>query len=260
MILGGRDFEMKKRLFALIVVLGFFVIFIANKNVLVLDDQHAEQLIPVETSSVKAAPIIEHGPLEGMNIVLDAGHGGFDSGAVGQHETLEKDVALTTVRLLRDLLESEGATVQLTRDEDTYVSLTSRVTIGSMHRAHLFLSIHADGFENSEAKGMTTYYYDEQSEPVATTIHNSIFKKKIETENRGIEFGNYQVLRDSFVPAVLLELGYITNKEDEALLNSPGFQEKVSRRIVEGVIGYAETYEIISDTKTNIVGENFIAH
>src|SRR5699024_3980648 len=127
--------------------------------------------------SVKAAELKKKGALDDVKIVLDAGHGGFDSGSVGQNDTYEKDIALSTVLLLKDMLEEKGATVLLTRDQDDFVSLRARTQVASTHRANLFLSIHTDGHENPEAKGMTTYYYSDQDEVIADTIHTYMFKE-----------------------------------------------------------------------------------
>ncbi len=245
---------MKKRFFALIIVLGFVLIFISTNNLPTVESEHEEELTSLNRMAVKAANLEVKGELAGEKIVLDAGHGGFDSGSVGQNETYEKDIALSTVLTLKDMLEDKGATVLLTRDRDDFVSLRSRTQVASTHRANLFLSIHTDGFEDAEAKGMTTYYYSDQDEIMADTIHTYIFKDNIDTENRGVDFGNYQVLRDTYVPAVLLELGYITNVEDEQLLNTEQFQETVSERIVQGIIQYV-TMRTVNNDEHNYAGE-----
>lgn len=231
---------MRKKLVAGFVMFLFIIIFAGNKGIPEKENEHVHEPLVKESSTVKAASMNATGPLSGLNIALDAGHGGFDGGAVGPTGLLEKDSTLRTVSILKELLEKEGATVLLTRERDEFLSLDTRVQLVGYGRAHLLISVHADGYENSEAKGITTYYYDHHSEALAQSIHESIFSEAIETENRGIAFGNFQVLRDTFVPAVLLELGYITNPEDELLLQSDSFQQLVSRQIVQGIMNHQE--------------------
>ena len=176
--------------------------------------------------------------LDGIRIVLDPGHGGRDIGASGQKGTIEKDITLKTAIKIKSGLEQVGADVKITRDGDNYTSLDDRVEMAAKHQADLFISIHYDAFETNDVHGMTSYYYRKEDQKIAEYIHQQIFKVDISTRNRGVSFGDYYVLRENKVPAVLLELGYLSNAEDEALINTDDFQNKVTTGIVEGVIRY----------------------
>ncbi|WP_244852688.1 N-acetylmuramoyl-L-alanine amidase [Bacillus sp. J14TS2] len=174
-------------------------------------------------------------PLEERVIVLDPGHGGNDVGASGQNGTLEKLVTLETANKIKITLEQAGAEVQMTRDDDEYVELEERVELAAENQADLFVSIHYDAFETNDIEGMTSYYYHKRDQKLAECIHQHIFMEDIHARDRGVSFGNYYVLRENKVPAVLLELGYISNAEDETRINSAAFQEKVATGIVDGI-------------------------
>lgn len=179
--------------------------------------------------------------LENKRIVLDPGHGGNDIGASGQNGTIEKEVTLDTARKVKDALEQAGAKVLLTRNADEYISLTDRVLYASKNKADIFISIHYDAFETNDVHGMTTYYYNKSDKKIAENIHSHLTMQNISSKDRGLSYGDYHVLRESKIPAVLLELGYISNEEDENRMITTSFQSKVATGIVEGIIDYFET-------------------
>ncbi|MEB3057232.1 N-acetylmuramoyl-L-alanine amidase [Bacillus pseudomycoides] len=171
-------------------------------------------------------------------IVIDPGHGGNDPGSIGPKGTKEKDITLKTAKSIQKKLEEKGMTVILTREDDTFVPLKNRVATSQNKSADLFLSIHYDGFTTNDVKGVTTYYYKGLKEQaLAETIHEHLFKH-IQAKNRGVKSGDYYVLRENQKPSILLELGYITNPEDEERMNSQQFQADVASGIVNGVIEY----------------------
>ncbi|MEH6892366.1 N-acetylmuramoyl-L-alanine amidase [Bacillus sp. JJ864] len=171
-------------------------------------------------------------------IVIDPGHGGNDPGSIGLRRTREKDITLKTAKNIQKKLAEKGMTVILTRQDDTFVSLKNRVAIAQNKSADLFLSIHYDGFTTNDVKGVTTYYYKGQREQaLAETIHEHLFKH-IQAKNRGVKSGDYYVLRENQKPSILLELGYITNPEDEERMNSQQFQADVASGVVSGIIEY----------------------
>ncbi|WP_306532445.1 N-acetylmuramoyl-L-alanine amidase family protein [Bacillus toyonensis] len=173
-------------------------------------------------------------------IIIDPGHGGNDPGSIGPNGTKEKDITLKTAKNIQKKLEEKGMTVILTREDDTFVPLKNRVAISQNKSADLFLSIHYDGFTTNDVKGVTTYYYKGLKEQaLAETIHEHLFKH-IQAKNRGVKSGDYYVLRENQKPSILLELGYITNPEDEERMNSQQFQADVASGIVNGVIKYFE--------------------
>ncbi|MES1053179.1 N-acetylmuramoyl-L-alanine amidase [Bacillus thuringiensis] len=178
-------------------------------------------------------------------IVIDPGHGGNDPGSIGPNGTREKDITLKTAKNIQKKLEEKGMTVILTREDDTFVPLKNRVAIAQNKSADLFLSIHYDGFTTNDVKGVTTYYYKGLKEQVlAKTIHEHLFKH-IQAKNRGVKSGDYYVLRENQKPSILLELGYITNPEDEQRMHSQQFQADVASGVVNGVIEYFKNSSLI---------------
>ncbi|WP_225446274.1 N-acetylmuramoyl-L-alanine amidase family protein [Paenibacillus rhizovicinus] len=174
--------------------------------------------------------------MRGKTIVLDPGHGGKDVGSIGGKGTYEKDVTLRTARHVRQKLIQEGATVVMTRDADKTVSLNDRTVAAQTENADLFISIHFDAYQTSDVHGMTTYYYKPQDQHIAEEIHDQLFKAEMNTKDRGVRFGDYHVIRENAKPAVLLELGYISNKDEETRMMTPSFQDQVSAAIASGVV------------------------
>ncbi|WP_308634135.1 N-acetylmuramoyl-L-alanine amidase family protein [Paenibacillus silvisoli] len=176
--------------------------------------------------------------LAGKTIVLDAGHGGKDAGSIGQKGTFEKEVTLRTVLRIREELQNRtGADVVLTREGDEFVTLEQRAAMAEEYNADLFISIHYDAFESNEVAGMTTYYYNQADLPLAELMHGAL-AGSVDAKDRGVKEGNYQVLRDNTKPALLLELGYISNAAEEDRMQSDAFQTTVSQTIVNGIIDF----------------------
>ncbi|MBA8761846.1 N-acetylmuramoyl-L-alanine amidase [Staphylococcus coagulans] len=173
-------------------------------------------------------------PLKNKVIVLDPGHGGGDQGAASQtgKKTLEKNMTLKTGLELKELLEKEGAKVKLTRTKDEYVKLKDRNLKGDV-----FISIHNDALDSPNANGATVYWFHEQQQALAETLNASIQKKAI-LSDRGPRQENYQVLRQTEMPAVLLELGYISNPTDEVLIRDANHRKIVETAIVDGLKNY----------------------
>lgn len=177
--------------------------------------------------------------LEGKTIVLDAGHGGKDVGATGQTGIHEKDLTLQTVlNIQQELAQKTGANIVLTRDKDEFLTLADRVEIAEKNEADLFISIHFDAFTTNDVSGITTYYNKPADRELATLIHDEIFDQNINTRDRGVAQGDYRVLRDNQSPSLLLELGYISNREDEQRMQTPDFQNKAATAITKGIISY----------------------
>jgi N-acetylmuramoyl-L-alanine amidase len=218
-------------------------------------------------------------------IVLDAGHGGVDPGAIGVGGTHEKEITLAMAREVRRQLEQTGRyRVQMTRDEDTFVRLRDRIAIARQHSADLFISIHADSMGNRETRGASVYTLSENasdSEAAALaarenradiiagvdlsresrdvtsilidlaqreTMNHSIVFARALVQEMGREiamlpvnphrFAGFAVLRAPDVPSVLIELGYLSNPQDEGLLNRPHHRAKVASGIVRAVDAY----------------------
>ncbi|RWR15219.1 N-acetylmuramoyl-L-alanine amidase [Siminovitchia fortis] len=172
--------------------------------------------------------------VSGKLIVIDAGHGGNDQGAAGKNGTLEKYLTMKTAKLLEKKLDKAGAQVVLTRTGDKYVPLYNRTNIASENRADAFISLHFDSIDDASASGHTTYYYHSYEKRLADTIHSHL-SESIKLKDRGTQFGDYYVMRENTQPAVLLELGYVSNEDEEKIIKTKKYREQVTDSIVKGL-------------------------
>lgn len=171
-------------------------------------------------------------------VVLDAGHGAKDSGAVGATGKYEKNFNLAIVLKTAELLKKESnIDVVLTRSDDTFLELKERAAIANNLNADLFISVHANSSASSSASGTETYYQREASKALANVMHKYLVQAT-GLSDRGVRYGNFHVIRETKMPAVLLEVGYLSNKKDEALLFTDALQNKVAASIVSGIKEY----------------------
>ncbi|MDI2589775.1 SH3 domain-containing protein [Psychrobacillus sp. NEAU-3TGS] len=180
--------------------------------------------------------------LAGKKIILDAGHGAKDPGAVGPNGKREKDVVLATAKALQAELEAAGAEVVLTRSTDVFLELKQRTDIANKSDYDAFISLHADAF-NASSKGTTTYYNATVNfnGPRSLTLAKSIqsdLVKAIGTYNRGVKEQVFYVNRMNELPSVLVELAFISNPTEEAQLASAAFQKKAATGIRKGLENY----------------------
>ncbi|GAB0169859.1 N-acetylmuramoyl-L-alanine amidase [Lysinibacillus sp. CTST325] len=188
--------------------------------------------------------------LSGKTIVIDPGHGGRDKGTEGKFlGTIEKNLNLKVAQNIKKELEDRtDAKVILTREHDTSLlpetnqkeELQTRVNVAKDHSADLYISIHHDAFEDTNVKGITTHYgaNKRKDKQLAKIVQKSIFNKKIDTRDRGVQGSDFLVLRANSSPAILIELGFTSNEDDERRMNSPEFQAKTQLGIVDGIIEY----------------------
>ena len=176
--------------------------------------------------------------LRGMTIALDPGHGGSELGAVGPHNTLEKNANLAIARVVRKTLEGAGARVVMTRDGDTEIPLYERSRIAWRNRARLFISIHcnASGEEENPLlhNGYSVYWYHPQSMALAEAVHAQ-YGLRAGLPDRGLFYSDFAVCRMTQMPAILTEQAYIIVPEQEALLFSRRFQKSCARAILTGI-------------------------
>ena len=187
--------------------------------------------------------------IKGKTIVVDAGHGGSDSGAVGPTGVKEKDVTFAVAQKVQKLLTGSGARVIMTRsrDMDVYApnatdrqELQARCDVANRDsRTALFLSIHCNAFSSPSAHGMETYYCagSAKGQEFASLLNEELAKAG-GLFNRGVKTANYYVLRHTNMPASLIELGFVTNYNEERLLRSDAYQNKLASAIVRGIARY----------------------
>jgi N-acetylmuramoyl-L-alanine amidase len=170
---------------------------------------------------------------------IDAGHGGTDSGAVGTTGTKEKDFALTMSLKIEERLKADKkVTPVLTRSNDTFVELKERVKIAKKQKVDSFISIHANSTGKvGSATGTETLYTREESKPLATIIHKHLIAAT-GLKDRGVKYQNIHVTRETNMPAILLEVGFINHPDDEKKLFDPAFQDRVADAIVAGIYEY----------------------
>lgn len=217
-------------------------------------------------------------------IVIDAGHGGKDSGAIGPSGFQEKNITLEYAIALRDVLQESGRyRVALTRSDDSYLFLKDRVQVAREQKADMFISLHADSNPNADARGLSVYTLSEKASDEETAalaaqenradviggIDLAVEDKQVadilldlaqrETRNKGSEFAEliianmhtkvplltnshrfagFRVLKAPDIPSVLVEAGFLSNKEDESRLRSREYKDKVARSILAAIDAY----------------------
>ncbi|WP_238579244.1 SH3 domain-containing protein [Neobacillus niacini] len=177
------------------------------------------------------------GYLKYKTIVIDPGHGGIDNGATGAGGTLEKELTLRTAQLLSDKLRAAGANVLLTRSNDSFLPLPSRVRLASVNQSDAFISLHYDSNLDRSVRGMTGYYYHSYQKKLAEYVFNST-NAQTRLKSRGVQSGDYHVIRENQRKAVLMELGYLSNSAEEMTLTSGQFQENAATGLYNGLARY----------------------
>ncbi|WP_139377094.1 N-acetylmuramoyl-L-alanine amidase [Halobacillus hunanensis] len=175
--------------------------------------------------------------LEGINVVLDAGHGGYDPGAIGYYDGHEKNMTLPTAQVVSEQLEQAGATVIMTRSSDRYLSLEERVSISNDYNTHAFISLHYNSSIYSSARGISTYYYSDADKGLADQIQDQLVAHT-GLQNDGVRFGDFHVLRENSDTSVLVELGFISNPIEVEKLKTASYKANVAEAITQGLMDY----------------------
>ncbi len=176
-------------------------------------------------------------PLAGMKILLDPGHGGKDSGAVGPNGYAEKDANLYAAKLLANELSQRGASVYLSREVDKFIELDDRKTIIDNLEPTLALSVHHNSLPdggNPATKGFSTFWYHPQAQGLAMYLHNYVVKDT-GRPSYGVFWDNLALARPSSAPSVLLEWGFMSNPSEFELIATPQEQQKMAKSIAEGI-------------------------
>ena len=191
-------------------------------------------------------------------VYLDAGHGGYDPGA-SYFGISEKSLTLAIQSRVKAKLEAEGYQVVTTRTSDTYVDLADRSRAANASESDIFVSIHINASGSSAAQGIETYYYQPYAEypsrinatyhanptrlSMSDTLANAIQSSLINAtgaQNQGVKRQTFAVLRETTAPAVLLELGFLSNPQEATRLNTSAYQEALANAIVAGIKSYYE--------------------
>lgn len=194
------------------------------------------------------------GPMSGQNafkrrirIVIDPGHGGDDFGTYTKTKPRrhEKNLTMQTSMMLKEHLERMGYTVILTRRTDVAVPLPNRVTLATRQRGHLFVSVHCNSAPSADAHGIEVFYYRppktdgrarESSKLAEAALHSVL--QTTGAKSRGVKHGDFCVIRDATMPAILVECGFLTNDEEAEKMKNPRYLNNVARGVAEGIDAY----------------------
>lgn len=188
-------------------------------------------------------------PLSGRIICVDPGHGGYDPGTI-RNGIQEKDIVLKIALYLRDYLQQGGAWVVLTREKDLdFLEITAgpkkrldmknRCQIIEEGGGELLISIHANCISSSIWRGAQVFYREgsEEGKLLASAIQNELIRI-LKNTDREAKSGDYYILRETSIPGVIVEAGFLSNPEEAELLNSPEYQKKIAWAIYLGIISY----------------------
>ncbi len=242
---------------------------------------------------IKARPITEKAPsLIGVapigKVVLDAGHGGKDPGAIGRHGLKEKDITLDVAKRLRNELEARGIEVVMSRDSDKFIPLPRRSEIANTSAADLFISIHANANKARRIQGFEIYcpreltdsdlaklsssragdylfknlavdyssknvrailldmiYAENHSKSLALAkCISSLTPRELNLKNRGIIGRNFFVLKNTHIPAILIEIGYISNAAEERYLKNSFYRQQLAESIADSLVNFQKTCKL----------------
>jgi N-acetylmuramoyl-L-alanine amidase len=170
-------------------------------------------------------------------VVIDAGHGGHDRGGVPGQRIPEKTMALDTAIRLRNVLQAAGLRTIMTRTDDTFIPLGTRVAIANGHRrGAIFISIHYNSAPRRGACGFETYYYSSQSARLAAAIHSRVVRRTWRSEDRGVRRRGFFVIRRTRIPSVLVECGFLTNPQEGACVLRPENRQRMAEAIAAGIL------------------------
>lgn len=171
-------------------------------------------------------------------IVIDAGHGGKDPGADGASGNREQAYTLALATKVFDLLRQEPQfEPYMTRTDDTFVELEDRAKLANDLGADAFVSIHGNTYTDPNVSGTESYYYADDSRPLAVEVHKQL-AKATGFQDRGVKREGWKVLTQSNDLAILLEVGFLTNPNDEAQMLSEAHQNRTAQAIVDGIKNY----------------------
>lgn len=216
-------------------------------------------------------------------VIVDAGHGGKDPGAMGQNKSREKDIVLDISRRVKRILERQGIKVYMTRDDDNFITLQDRTEIASKTKADAFISIHANSSPKRSVSGIEVfalrnltqaekedenrrinkkifmshlsanardknvelivedlmYEYKQNESLILARSMGENLSRTLKASNRGTKTAGFYVLRNTFIPAVLVEVGFVSNAKEERLLKSESYRDKIAKSIANSLLDYS---------------------
>ena len=174
-----------------------------------------------------------------VDVVLDAGHGGVDPGAI-QGDATEKEITMDIAKRTKELLETSGYKVGMTREEDSRMKLGDRASFANKRNAKVFVSIHCNASENHKGNGIETFYTEQKESEdllLAGMIQDAVIKQT-DAFDRGIKAADYTVIVRTNMPAALIEVGFLTNEVENQMLQNDEYLNKLAQGIAEGIVQY----------------------
>ena len=166
-------------------------------------------------------------------VVIDAGHGGRDSGTTSRRGGMEKTDTLDVAQRLEPKLRAAGFRTVMTRTDDHFVELNQRAAISNAQRNAIFLSIHFNDSPRRRIRGIETYYNAQAAVPLAQRIEQSLATL---SPGRGVMHENFRVLRLNHYPAVLVECGFLSNPREASRCSSPAYHEELATRLAQAIV------------------------
>jgi N-acetylmuramoyl-L-alanine amidase len=238
------------------------------------------RITPAKPTSNGDRSLIRSLGLKLQKVVIDAGHGGHDTGTIGPSGLMEKELVLDVAKRLKTLIEDQiGAQVLLTRQDDTFVPLESRTALANEQSGDLFISIHANSSRTRTVRGVETFYLNittsresldtatrenaasersihelqdllkqitlkdkvDESRELARFVQQSMSSRKNAGTDRGVKQAPFIVLMGANMPSVLVEVSFISNPQEEKLLRTPEYRQQIAESILGGVRSYSES-------------------
>lgn len=262
------------------------------KGVIVVPYKFKEQVIDVLFKESSISPKRVSLGLCIKKVIIDAGHGGTDPGAVGRSGLREKDVNLDIAKRLSNILKSENIEVVMTRNSDRFIPLGTRVDIANNSGANLFISIHSNANRVRSLGGFEVYYvspsvsdagralisakgeklsfdkdcFSSNSLDLRATLWDMIYtssraesielsrsicksmEKNLNVRILGVKGARYQVLKGVHMPAVLIEVGFLSNGKEERMLANSYYRERIAESILEGISDYAKDFNLAANS------------
>lgn len=203
--------------------------------------------------SVKVKPLsILTKPNTTLTIIIDPGHGGYDVGAQGKRGLNEKDINLDISKRVRTKLLENGINVVMTRSRDVFVTLWERANMTRQYKADLFVSIHSNAARSKSINGTEIFFFGTPNSKLngsnykknltksfkfAYQVKNHL-KSELKNNTRGVKNARYFVLRNAMIPAVLIEVGFISNPWEENKLIRSSYREQIAKAIAQSILDY----------------------
>lgn len=194
------------------------------------------KILPKVLAFIILLTILAFTPIKTKTVIIDVGHGGHD---YGNHENgkNEKDITLNIALKVKQFAQNSNINIVLTRESDAYISLKDRVEFINSKKPNYMISLHANGYKNEETRGFEIFVNNNKEQgDTSTALAELISNDLAQTlPNRGVKESNFYILKHTECPAIMLELGFLTNPKDSKYLNSGKGQDEIAKAIFKSI-------------------------